>query len=287
MDSTEPNQDAGELWQAIDACRPGSDDECAPEMAELAAELQRNPRLAQAFASAQRFDMQVAEALDDVPLPEGFEQRLLTALSLNAVHTTQAIKATTNSSPVAEPVATVPFATLSSQRRWIGAAIAVAAAVVIGAWLAWPRTQLTAESLPVAAQQWFLDFDPAMASWQSTVITNGFTFPVNDLGARRPRWTAVRTGDGYYLAAYDLSAPTVRAYLFVLDGGPQGLPTQPPAVPQRSTGQQTVAVWQAGGLTYALVVEGDSSAYQRFLLPPPQTAGNAASYSSRLLAIDI
>jgi len=287
MDSTEPNQDAGELWQAIDACRPGSDDECAPEMAELAAELQRNPLLAQAFASAQRFDMQVAEALDDVPLPEGFEQRLLAALSLNAAHTTLAVEPAAHASPVAEPVASVPFASRSSQRRWTGVALAAAAAVVIGAWLAWPRTQLTAESLPVAAQQWFLDFEPATASWQSTAITNGYTFPVNDLGARRPRWTAVRTADGYYLAAYDLSTPTVRAYLFVLDGGPEGLPSQPPAAPQRSTGQQTVAVWQAGGLTYALVVEGDSSAYQRFLLPPPQTAGNAAGYSPRLLAVDI
>ena len=287
MDSTEPNQAAGELWPAIDACRPGSDDECAPEMAELAAELQRNPQLAQAFASAQRFDMQVAEALDDVPLPEGFEQRLLAALSFNSARTPLAVESVASSAPAPEPSARVPFAPRPSQRRWIVGALAAAAAVVIGAWLAWPRNQLTAESLPVAAQQWFLDFEPATASWQSTAITNGYTFPVNDLGARRPRWTAVRTADGYYLAAYDLSTPTVRAYLFVLDGGPEGLPSQPPAAPQRSTGQQTVAVWRAGGLSYALVVEGDSSAYKRFLLPPPQTAMHAAGYSARLLAVDL
>jgi hypothetical protein len=286
MDSTEPNRES-ELWQAMDACRPGSDDECAPEMAELAAELQRNPQLAQAFASAQRFDMQVAEALDDVPLPEGFEQRLRIALDLDTVRSALAPPVVDASPPSAEPVARISYASRSSRRLWIAGTLATAAAVFVAAWLAWPRPQLTAESLPVAAQQWFLDFDPGSANWQATMISNGYTFPVNDLGARRPRWAGVRTADGFNLAAYDLSLPTIRAYLFVLDGGPEGLPTQPPAVPQRSTGQQTVAVWHAGGLTYALVVEGDSNAYQRFLLPPPQTASRAARYSWRLLAVDI
>jgi hypothetical protein len=279
-------QNSAAIWQAIDACRPGSDDERCPELAPLADRLAADAELAQAFAGAQRFDMLVAETLDDVPLPAGFEQRLLAALvAAQTLPTARApmdeaaaVAAAPSSEPNVAPVphsvapATVAFARARSPRRWLVGVAAVAAAVVAGAWLSWPRAELTAETLPIAAQQWFLEFDSTAAAWHNQSVPAGYTFPVRDLGSRRPRWAAVNTADGYQLAAYDLSLPTVTAYLFVLDGGPEGLPTQPPTSPQRSTGAQSVAVWQAGGLTYALVVQGDAAAYRRFLLPPPETA---------------
>ncbi len=278
-------QNSAALWQAIDACRPGSDDERCSELAPLADRLAADAELAQAFAGAQRFDMLVAETLDDLPLPAGFEQRLLALLA--SAQTAPVERGTTDEAAVAaarspepsvtpaqdsEEFATWPSARARSRRRWLAGVAAVAAAVVVGAWLAWPRAELTADSLPIAAQQWFLEFDSSAAAWHNQTVPAGYTFPVRDLGARRPRWAAVNTADGYQLAAYDLSLPTVTAYLFVLDGGPAGLPSQPPTSPQRSTGAQSVAVWQAGGLTYALVVQGDAAAYRRFLLPPPETA---------------
>jgi hypothetical protein len=250
-------------------------------MAPLAQRLLADPQLAEAFAGAQRFDMLVAEALDDVPIPLGFEQRLLSALmaGMQAAPVAQAaleepaqLPAESPTTETAHSPRVVPFPASRTHRRWLVGVAAAAAALLVGAWLAWPRSQLTADSLPVAAQQWFLDFDLAAAAWESTTVPAGYTFPVHDLGARKPRWAAVQTSDGYHLAAYDLSLPGVTAVLFVLDGGPSGLPSQPPTTPQRSTGAESVAVWKAGGLTYALVVRGDARAYQRFLPLPPETA---------------
>lgn len=278
-------QNSAALWHAIDACRPGSDDEQSPELAPLAERLAADADLSRAFAGAQRFDMLVAEALDDLPLPTGFEQRLLAALTSaqtapgdhGAADEAASVAAASPEPSIAPAAASVQPATLAfararSRRRWLVSVAAVAAAVAVGAWLAWPRAELTADSLPIAAQQWFLEFDSSAAAWHNQTVPAGYTFPVRDLGARRPRWAAVSTADGFHLAAYDVSLPSVTAYLFVLEGGPAGLPSQPPTAPQRSTGAQTVAVWQAGGLTYALVVQGDAAAYRRFLLPPPETA---------------
>jgi hypothetical protein len=259
------------LWEAIDACRPGSDDVHSPELAGLAERLLVDPQLAAAFARVQRFDTFVAEALDDVPVPEGIERRLLAALSAAREGAAVSAAPTEEANPVEAPFSTVPLARRRFSARWVSSLAAVAAVLLVGAFLAWPSSRLTADSLPLAAQQWFLAFDPATARWQDP-SPQGYPFPARELAVPAPRWAAVRTAEGYHLAAYDVSLPSAPAVLFVLRGGPGGLPERPPRSPQLSTGAQSVAVWQTGGVTYALVVQGGPAVYQRLLPPPLPTA---------------
>ncbi len=66
--------------EAIDACRPGSDDLAQGELVDFAAELDRNPILAREFRRVQQLDTALVEAVADVPLPEGLQERLLAGL---------------------------------------------------------------------------------------------------------------------------------------------------------------------------------------------------------------
>jgi hypothetical protein len=279
MSQDAPRQPAAEraLWEAIDACRPGSDDIHLPELAGLAERLLVDPRLAEAFERVQRFDTRLAEALDDVPEPEGLQARLLAALAAARGDERGAAGAPSVVQPAAareesaapKNVSTLPLPGRRSHWAWTVAA--VAAGLLVGAWLAWPTSRLTAQTLPLAAQQWFLAFDLTSAPWQDGAA-QGYPFPARELAAPAARWAAVRTAEGYHLAAYDVSLPSAPAVLFVLRGGPRGLPTRPPAAPQLATGAQSVAVWQAGGATYALVVQGGPAIYRRLLPAPLPTA---------------
>ena len=68
------------IVEAIDACRPGSNDLDAPEMNDLARRLKEDRRIAAAFESLQRWDVRVGNAVGDVPVPEGLQARILARL---------------------------------------------------------------------------------------------------------------------------------------------------------------------------------------------------------------
>ena len=68
-----------QLREQIDACRPGSRELAAPELAELSQAMANNADVAAEFARSQAFDGAVARALVDVPVPEGLVDRLLAA----------------------------------------------------------------------------------------------------------------------------------------------------------------------------------------------------------------
>src|SRR5690349_13499570 len=70
-----------QLREQIDACRPGSRDLAAPELAELSRALELDADVAAEFARSQTFDGAVTRALVDVPVPERLVDRLLAAVA--------------------------------------------------------------------------------------------------------------------------------------------------------------------------------------------------------------
>jgi hypothetical protein len=67
------------LREQIDACRPGSRDLAAPELAELSQALKSDAHVAEEFSRAQAWDRTLVSALADVPVPPGLADRLLAA----------------------------------------------------------------------------------------------------------------------------------------------------------------------------------------------------------------
>ena len=69
-----------EIQQAIDACRPGSDDLQRPEMAALAEAIRCDPDVRRRYDCSQQFDASVRGVFRDVPVPAGLADRLLAAV---------------------------------------------------------------------------------------------------------------------------------------------------------------------------------------------------------------
>ena len=67
--------------ERLDAVRPGSDDLSETEMAGLEEALAEDAELRTEFDRRREWDRGIAEALRDVPVPEGLKGRLLTRLA--------------------------------------------------------------------------------------------------------------------------------------------------------------------------------------------------------------
>jgi hypothetical protein len=68
------------IVEAIESCRPGSDDVSDPALAFLAAELAAHPELDDLYERCQQLDARLAAAFADVPIPEGLPQRILAGI---------------------------------------------------------------------------------------------------------------------------------------------------------------------------------------------------------------
>ncbi|MDZ7620780.1 MAG: hypothetical protein U1E05_27570, partial [Patescibacteria group bacterium] len=75
----EPRCDKREL-EALEACRPGSDDCALPELG-LKQLLENDPSLRDVQRRIELADVQIAAALHQVPVPEGLEANILDVLA--------------------------------------------------------------------------------------------------------------------------------------------------------------------------------------------------------------
>jgi hypothetical protein len=233
------------IVEAIDACRPGSNDLDAPEMNDLARRLKEDRRVAAAFESLQRWDVKVGNAVGDVPVPEGLQTRILARLM----------------SAESDRTVVAPEAVPAPRRVWLGIAVAASVTLVLTTAWFWSRTApVTAENLSARVDSWRQQIDPN--AWQSTGSAPG-SYPVSRrvLG-RRFGWQSVGQG---VVVAYDLAGPgEASAVLLVVRVRLAGLPKRPPA---RAiwTQNRSVAAWQSGALLYVLVVDGPPARYRRLL----------------------
>jgi hypothetical protein len=248
-----------ELLKLIDICRDEADLQM-PEFKPLADELASDPALARHWENSRRFDRSVREALRDVAVPPGLDERLLRAL-----------EAQTGSTPepglrVASAARPADVSNVRSgrwSRRWKGglALLAAAAAVLAAIVTLWPG------SVPTLAIR-----EDDVPAWVGMLQeSNWLALPPRDpglgqLSAPPVRWQSLRGLPGSVrIVCYELQSAGPRALLFVAHGKPRHeLPAVPP--PQGyPVVPWSVGIWRGEAAVYVLAVRGGTGDYQRIL----------------------
>ncbi len=260
-----PAQDP-RILEAIEACRPGSDDLSDPDLAFLATELAAKAELDSAFERSQQVDGLLTEVFQNQPVPEGLEQRILARL--------EAARAEEDASDELAPdePATPRPATghrRVSRRTWlsVGGATAVAASLLVATLLHWqaPNEYTGQDVLELAID---LFNTPSSDSWQTSSPPSAYPLSPKVV-ATDIRWRKVPSFLGHRAVAYDLSTPGgTQATLFVVKCPVDGLSTAPPLRPALMTGGRSTSAWQSGSLVYVLVVRGEARGYRRLLNIP-------------------
>lgn len=287
-----PNYDP-RIIEALEVCRPGSDDLADPALRVLAEAIEADPELAQLYARLQEVDRRVAAAFADVPVPEGLEGRLCQRLGVappdgevspgedagpdsaqvrGVLATPDSVTAEPQGETTLRPTP-VPPRPAPLARRWLfaGGGVAVAAALVIGAMMMFGegRREYTSQAVLDESIRFFCQETPEPGRRDEPPAS----YPLSHAIARLPEieieWRRVRgllEGRG---VAYDFRGRRgVRATLYVLDRQVAGLPAAPTLRPY-TTGGCSVEAWQEGKLLYVLVVNsGDRRTYQQFLHRP-------------------
>jgi hypothetical protein len=282
--------DAFEIRDAMESCRPGSDDLNLPEMSPLAEALAADPELRGTFSRIERLDRQITAATRDLPVPGGLAERILARLPVQAAsdeasHQKQdadqaaipAIATALDSAKVNaaadDPNAVSPLPLPLTRRRisrraWSLAAVGTCALVAAAFFAVLrPQTPLSADDLIAQSGDWAAQIWDR-ATW-STIGSAKYPFSAA-VRAQALAWTDVSSIVGKDAIAYDISIGGHRAVLFVIPSNDPVANSAPPAEPQSSTGGQMIGCWQTGGMVYVLVVEGDARAYQNLIRPSVQ-----------------
>ncbi len=274
-----PAQDP-RIVEAMEACRPGSNDLSDPALAFLATELAARAELDGLFERLQRTDGVLADVFQDVPVPEGLEDRILAHLAAGRA-------ASSDSGPKKGPglicrngpegashkLNLVPFSAHRrriSRRLWlaVGAATAVAASVLIAVLL---HSQAPAQYTGQEVLELAIDLfnTPSSEPWQTAAPPRAYPLSPDVVVVPQPRWRRVHGFLGCRAVAFDMSTPGgTQATLYVVKCSVAGLPTEPPLRPSLRTGGRSTSAWQSGSLVYVLVVRGEARGYKRLLNLP-------------------
>lgn len=262
----------------MESCRGGIDDLSDPEFAELAEQLADDPQLRVHFQRLQEADGAIRQCMSKVPIPDGLADRV--ARSLAAANPTGApmppplVVTPLAVSPATSPDSPAPLLDKSprfSRRRLVigFAALAAAAALLVAVWVQpHPARHDTPTSVLEEAMEYFGRDNQHQGELVSQKVPPA-EYPLSrDIRALPDvRWRFVENFLGGMALAYDLPPlPQVggRATLYVLKRTVVDLTNLPPPTP-KSTGGQSAAAWQTGGILYVLVVEGDARVYGSYL----------------------
>lgn len=270
-----PTDDA-RLVEAMEACRPGSDDLSDPGLASLAERLAAGGELKDMFDRLQQVDGSLGEAFRDVPVPDGLADRIAARLSA----TGEAPAASSDERDIGGAAPSSPIAEADKRPRrlsrgWLlgaaGSVAVMAASVVVAIVVLRPTSStLTASEVWDGAIVFFVDDKDK----DGKLVAE--TAPPEDYPAAPDlepsllpamRWRRVGDFLGLEGVAYDLRRPggAPRATLYVLKCQVPGLGAEPPLKPSRTTRNCSVGAWQTDGLLYVLVVEGGRRVYEDFL----------------------
>ena len=264
------------IVEAMEACRPGSDDLTDPAMEALRRQLSDSPELSRTYQRLQRLDQALADAFRDVPVPEGLQDRILARLAAAGVqHGPPEASLSRDAEGVSVPRT---GSRRSWRRRWLigTCAVAAAAAMVLGVLLHLQRSdKFNKSDMLSSAIEFFtndaregghpmsgpvqpppgLPFSRALAAIFAPVETRFVDM----------RWRAVHGFLNREAVAYDLVGRRgVSATVYVATCSVDGLATEVPLRPMLSTGQSSASAWQEGNLLYVLVVDGGIQDYERF-----------------------
>ncbi len=263
-----------ELLEAIEACRPGSQDVCSPEMAELAAAIARDPALQQRYERTQRWDAAMARALEDVPEPAGLADRLLAACAgASAADSGPQLPAGSEVAARSSP-STMTASRRQGRRRWVVRAVQGLSAVAALLALALVLRPLT---IPVPHPT--ADFADEVIGWAAEGAASAWSSDFaaaqladvrwdNSLQVRPRQWSVRSTRYHARTVVYDLTLPGRKpAYVFCFPATRKAadVPATPPLTPFSTTGGYSIGVWQRDGMVYVLAVQGGDRYYRSFL----------------------
>jgi len=263
------------ILEALEACRPGSDDLSDPAMELLAARMAGSPELDGLYERLQRLDKVLADAYQDVPVPEGLADRILARLRESPRDLPAGVNlAERPSIDLPQPASRAHEGGFRRLRRsWVvgaGMAVAIAAVLLIAALVGiHPQQQPGWEEVCNAAierfnQDLLAGGGKLAPAAQPDYPLSGF-LSTQDL---QVRWRPIRDFFQYEGVAYDLIGPGgVTATLYVVDDdGKISVEGAPPTDPYNS-GDRSSAAWRENGLLYVLVVAGQVKDYRRFIAP--------------------
>lgn len=272
--------DDQDFLEQIDACRTDSNDLHDESFADVAKDLTFNPIRRALFDAVQRADRAVVDAMEDVPLPVGLEQRLLAALSDAHHHSADAtvlrgdpvaaVESSVESTSGNVPVTTAAAERVSRRRMiWTSLSAATAASVATAAWIGsrhWRQTQLTpgfvlSESITFHTRE-------VPQPLQTSAPPRGMSRAI----ARGVRTTGWRRVDGFLGRpeldgiAFELMHFGTQATLYIVEAEVPSLKSWPLRQPDNTTAGRSVSAWQSQKLLYVLVVDGGPRAYSGFVV---------------------
>jgi hypothetical protein len=274
--------DSRKLRELLDACRPASGDLELPELEPLRELVKDDPRWADAFDTAQRWEQSMQQLCHDVPIPAGLEERLLARLhqEVPAEPTANATDSTTSQAIAAQRIDDTPSeANVShrrgrSRRQWWGTALAVATSLLLAYvgsqfWQGKVEgTQLADDAILWSSHQ--LEAGRWSSQWEKL---DRKQHPMSQYVNAKPRgWQSLsvkldRQGVAYRLMEPAFGQPPVLLVLrtsAVLSTADE----RPPIRPNVDSGGVYCGVWREGACLYALVVPGDLRLYQDLTRSP-------------------
>ena len=263
------------IVEAMEACRPGSQDVADPAMEALRQRMSDSPEVAKTYQRLQRLDQVLADAFRDVPVPAGLQERILARLAACGSPGVSAVD-------FRQEPAGVSGGGIAARRawprRWLIAAggLAAAAAVVLGVFLHFRHSDTIRRSdLLTSAIEHSINAPRDGGNPMAGPIQPPREFPFSQALAAifspgeslfsGMRWRVVRSFLNRDAVAYDLVGPRgVSATVYVSTCSVEGLSAEVPLRPMLSTGQSSASAWQEGDLVYVLVVDGGIQDYERF-----------------------
>jgi hypothetical protein len=263
--------DDQELIERIDACRPDSEDFRDADLAPLAEELAADPACRRLYERVQQLDAAIGAAMEDVPLPAGLQARLLARLAeAQAAEPAEAL--VDGDVSVAGEATQQPPAVITRRTwLWTAASVAVAASIAVVALVGrglWPgQVDLTPAMIQEGAIAFYGQEQPEPGRDLHKFPAK---YPLSRSITRtaQPTWRHLENflgRPGLSGVAFDLLLSGTEATLYVVPGRTLALPTAPPDQPIATTAGRSAAAWREGDLIYVLVVDGNASAYQRFV----------------------
>ncbi|MEX1098402.1 MAG: hypothetical protein WED34_20320 [Planctomycetales bacterium] len=253
-----------------------------PELSAARAHVRDCPRCAAAFRALQERDRQIAQAMQDIPVPAGLRERLFAALALEspgAGDTADAVAAEIVPGEGATiPAAEAPPAPVAARRRrnrsWgTAAAAAVVAAVVVGGWWAahsgTSRVPL-AEWRNEAGTAWdefalLPEFDGGFdaippASWPAAIqFTPPRGVPHPDVPGHAAALYAFRLGSGGAVVEGVVLAVPASA----IDSPPENTYFNVRSAAYAAAGGSATVAWTEGDLVYVCSVRGGREPLER------------------------
>lgn len=261
--------------EAIDACRPGTDDVNLPEMSALADLLRDDEQVRGWYDHTQRSDAAIARAFRDIPIPDGLSDRLVSSINKEGAPIqapSSLIEDAIQEKDEPESVTNVALPTKGwyRRRRWVicGATVA-AVAVVFAVLFPWGNREILPEELRAEVTRW-IDEESQSADWREDVTEAApLEYPDDaEISGLTPNgWCVIGTRYDSQTIVYDVSRRGERAYLFCFrtNGRSVALPNTIPLSPRWTTGGVDIGAWQRNGMMYVLAVEGGRQQYQRYV----------------------